>query len=347
MSEAWEYLSGVVATQWGNGLFQWYFYLGILAVLLTEKRRAVRIVLGWFPLLFLLAAYTPFFGQLVARVVQRKEGAYLSRLFGFIPLFYVVAHGAAGLLARWKDGAKFLGVCGVAAVIVLSGDSVYHQFWMRPAENPEKAPADAVQIVSALREADPAEGLCVAAPQELAVYLRQLDPRLTTPYARYENKIGRALAAQAMDPEQVMAWAGAQAVDVLAVWKNEDTRADFAWGGWTPFAETDGCLLYRVTGVPRVVRELDDRRRVTREAYLDAEGNPVVGKKGYVAIRYDYNEAGDVVRESYFGPDGLPMIHEGRVYASREFIDDGQKKILIRYYDTDGQLVMEKRQKRK
>ena len=344
MSEFWASLSETVSTHWGTGPFQWYFYLGILLVLTLERRKAVRIVLGWLPLLFLLAVYTPFSSRLMALAVDRKEGAYLSRLFTFIPLFYVMAHGAVLLLSRLKDGAKFLGVCAISAVIVLSGDSVYHQFWMHPAENPEKVPRDAAEIAAALAAEEGT--LCVAAPKELSVYLRQLDARLTTPYARYENKIGRELAKSRPDPENVMTWAGLQAVDVVAVWNSEDTRADFTDAGWDPFAETTSCLLYRVSGVPRKTRELDEKRRVISETWWDEKGNPADVQKGYVTIRYEYNDVGEVIRESYFDGSGQPMIHEGRVYASREYIDDGQEKILIRYYDTEGSLVMEKRKKR-
>ena len=40
------------------------------------------------------------------------------------------------------------------------------------------------------------------------------------------------------------------------------------------------------------------------------------------------------------------MKKRKRGYASQEFIDDGQDKILVRYYDLKGRLVKETRQKR-
>ena len=147
MSAFRDYLSSVVSVHWGNSPFQFFFYLGILLVLLLEKRREVRVVLGWLPLLFLLVIYNPLFGQVLSRVIPSKSWAYLSRLFTFVPLFYVVAHGAVLLLSRLKDGAKFLCVCLLGAVIALSGESVYHQYWMRPAANAEKAQTDAVEMV--------------------------------------------------------------------------------------------------------------------------------------------------------------------------------------------------------
>ena len=54
-----------------------------------------------------------------------------------------------------------------------------------------------------------------------------------------------------------------------------------------------------------------------------------------MTIRTEYNDAGDVIRESYFDGEGRPMIHEGRVYASREFIDDGQPKNMTEYNTED------------
>ena len=345
MSAFRDYLSSVVFIHWGNSPFQFFFYLGILLVLLLEKRREVRVVLGWLPLLFLLVIYNPLFGQVLSRVIPSKSWAYLSRLFTFVPLFYVVAHGAVLLLSRLKDGAKFLCVCLLGAVIALSGESVYHQYWMRPAANAEKAQTDAVEMVDLLRSQG--ENLCVAAPQEVSVYLRQLDANLLTPYGRYVNKLGKALGSEAPDPLQVMTWAGEQAVDVLAVWNREGIRESFAAGGWEPFAETSNCLLYTVSGVPRWVRTVDEKRRLASKTTLDAEGNPVLNENGYVTIRYEYDDAGMLVRQSYYDENGQPMKRYKKKYASQEFIDDGQEKILVRYYDLEGNLVKEGRQKRK
>lgn len=345
MSKAWDYLSEVIFTHWGGGLFQWYFYLGILLVLILERRREVRIVLGWVPLLFLLMVYNPLFGKVLSIVIDQKQGAYLSRLFTFIPLFYVIAHGAVLLLSRLKDGNKFVCVCLLGAVIVFSGDSIYHQYWMRPAVNPEKAQRDALETVEILR--DRGKNLCVAAPQEVAVYLRQLDATLLTPYGRYVKNLGRALGEEETDPVQVMTWAGKQAVDVIVVWDREQVRSAFAGMGWDPFAQTTNCLLYQVSGVPRWVRTVDEKRRITSKTTLDAEGHPVVNDKGYATIRYEYNDAGMLIRQSYYDESGQPMKKTGKKYASQEFVDDGQEKILVRYYDLKGQLVKEARQKRK
>ena len=345
MSKALDYLSEVISTHWGGGPFQWYFYLGILLVLIFERRREVRIMLGWVPLLFLLGVYNPLFSRLLSIVIAKKQGAYLSRLFTFIPLFYVMAHAGALLASRLREGNKFLCVCLLGTVIVFSGDSVYHQYWMRPAVNPEKAQRDAVETVEILRERG--ENLCVAAPQEVAVYLRQLDADLLTPYGRYVNKLGKALAEENPDPEQIMTWAGEQAVDVLVAWNREGVRAAFTGAGWEPFAETTNCLLYQVSGVPRWVRTVDAKRRIASKTKLDAENRPVLNENGYVTICYEYNEAGRLIRQSYYDETGKPMKRAGKKYASQEYIDDGQDKILVRYYDLEGNLVKEGRQKRK
>ena len=144
-----------------------------------------------------------------------------------------------------------------------------------------------------------------------------------------------------------MTWAGEQAVNVLAVWNREGIRESFAAGGWEPFAETSNCLLYTVSGVPRWVRTVDEKRRLASKTTLDAEGNPVLNENGYVTIRYEYDDAGMLVRQSYYDENGQPMKRYKKKYASQEFIDDGQEKILVRYYDLEGNLVKEGRQKRK
>lgn len=345
MNEYREYLSGVISNEWGSSAYQWFFYLGILAVLLLAKRREVRIALGWVPLLFLAVIYNPLFARLLDHFVSASNSAYLSRFFTFIPLLYVISCGAVLLLSRLKEGAKFLCVCLVGAAMVFSGSSMYRQGWMHPAENPEKAPAEAVETVRIL-EGLPKEDLCVAAPQGIAVYLRQLDAGLTAPYTRYLNKLGRALAEEEPDPVQVMTLAGEQSVDVVMVKERETTREDFARAGWEPFAETSSCLLYQVTGVPRVLRTLNAERRVASRTALDAEGNPAVGADGYITVRYEYDGEGKVVLEAYYDAQGRPVKLEGKKYASIEYIRDGELPTLLRYYDEAGNLVREKRRKK-
>ncbi len=346
MSGYWEYLSGVISVEWGSSRFQWFFYLSILLVLLLEKRRAIRVILGWFPLLFLAVVYNPLFSGILSLFVNKNLSAYLSRLFTFIPLLYVMAYGAMLLLSKAKDDRKFICVCFASFLIVLFGSHMYHQGWMHPAENPEKVPRDAKEAVSVLGTLQD-EDLCVAAPQEIAVYLRQLDARLVTPYTRYANKLGRELMEEQPDPVRVMTWAGEQAVDVVIIREGETTRGDFEKAGWKPFAETSSYLLYQVTGVPRLLRTLNKERRIASRTTLDAAGNPVLGKKGYVTVRYEYNEAGDVIRVSYFDETGQPMIRKGKKYASVEYVDHGEAAILVRYYDLEGNLIKEKQRKRK
>ena len=346
MSAFWHDLSGVVSTHWGNGFFQWYFYLGILLVLLLEKRRSIRLVLGWAPLLFLAIVYNPLFSRALALVISKKQGAYMARMFTFIPLFYVCAHGAVLALSRLKDASKFLCVCLVGAAIALSGDSVYHQYWMRPATNLEKAQQDAVDVAALLRDREKPD-LCVAAPKEVAVYLRQLDAELVTPYTRYANRLGRALGEEAPDPAAIMTKAGQMAVDQIVIWNREGTREAFARAGWEPIAETTNCLVYSVSGVPRLVKTFNAQRLLAARTTLDAQGNPTLSEKGYVTIRYEYDDAGTLKRVSYYDEADQPMQKENEKYASIEYIDDGEEKLLARYYDLEGNLVAEKRRKRK
>lgn len=346
MSGYWEYLSGVVSVEWGSSYYQWFFYLGIILVLLLEKRKSVRVVLGWFPLLFLFVVYNPLFSGFVSIFVNSNLGAYLSRFFTFIPLIYVIACGAVLLLSKAKNEGKFVFVCLVSAVIFLSGSHMYHQGWMHPADNSEKVPRDAKEAVSILDSLQDGD-LCVAAPQEIAVYLRQLDARLVMPYSRYVNKLGRLLAEKGPDPVQVMTWAGEQAVDIIIVRERESTRKDFADAGWEPFAETSSCLLYQVSGVPRVLRSLNENRRIASKTTLDASGNPVLGSKGYVTICYEYNQAGKVIRESYFDGAGQPMLRNKKKYASVEYVYEGEENTLIRYYGLEGNLVRERQKKKK
>ncbi len=82
----------------------------------------------------------------------------------------------------------------------------------------------------------------------------------------------------------------------------------------------------------------DEQGNIIRMAYLDENGQPVMGPGGYAYIEYDYNGDDYKIKEAYYDTDGQLVLGYGvYAYVEYEYNEDGQI-IKEAYYDTDGQL---------
>ena len=53
-------------------------------------------------------------------------------------------------------------------------------------------------------------------------------------------------------------------------------------------------------------RELNEKKQVVSQTFVDAAGNPIVTTDGYATVKRSYDEAGNVVSEERFDADGQP-----------------------------------------
>ena len=102
------------------------------------------------------------------------------------------------------------------------------------------------------------------------------------------------------------------------------------------------------SGAHMVTRSFNDLKQKTEESYFDTDENPVLIDKGYAVIRFEYDEAGNVVCERYYddskGSDGSEKpepiaLASGAHMVTRSF-NDLKQKTEERYFDTDENPVL-------
>jgi len=291
---------------WQGSFYRYIFYASVILILIFEKRTTYKIVLGFFPLLITVGLFNPVTSAVVALFFSKPD-VYYVRLFSVIPLFYCMAHAATLMIKKTTGAVKLALVCVSAVIIIVAGHSIYREPWMERAENPEKVPTEAVKVVEAIpREKS---NVCVAFPDPLYLYARQIDASIQMPYGRElsgnSNPLLNELNNPVPDPLVVMTQAGNAAVDYVVVNKSDDSVACFANSGHVPVAETDQYCIYPVTGVERKVLEYNDKRQIISNTACDAQGNPTYSANRVITKYVIENDRlGNDIKTEYYDRNG-------------------------------------------
>lgn len=327
---------------WRGSPFQWLFYLGILLTLVFEKRKMLRIVFGWVPLCYLICMFNPLCLKLLNLVgTGAKTNQYFARLFSFMPLMTVVARGAT-LLPRvlrrvGNEWLKLFGVAAVCGILCVAGHNVYLEPWLVRTDNYAKVPQDTIDIVEAVKDDAPAR---IAPIGENAVYIRQIAD-VITPYGRTMSEFGDMLSLNPPDVPAVMERAGHDDVDYVVVKNKKATLRAFSKNGFAPLALTDRYALFKVEGVERLRRALNEKRLVTSVTNTDAGGNAQRTQAGYTTVEYRYDRDQRPVKETYLDQSGNPFVFsEGYTSICRSYYLNGKVKAVSYLDGTDSPVMV-------
>lgn len=322
---------------WRGNAYQWFFYAAILLVLIFEKRKTIRIVFGWAPVLYLALMFNPICIKAL-NLAGLSNPAYFARLFSFMPLMYVIARGFTILLMTRNNWIKLVGVCLTCTVICLTGKNIYGETWLTKADNLEKVPQETLDILEAI-DADENQNVSIAPIDASAVYIRQVAD-VITPYGRNVGGLGRLLEMDPPDAQQVMEKAGFWCVDYVMVHRTDSTISAFEEQGYEPYALTENYALFKVEGVPRIKQILNENRQIVSESYYDETGELAVTGNGYTTILYEYGPTNQVDKQSYYDVDGNQFCFpEGYTSVRNEHYTNGKTKSLA-YLDKNGNPVL-------
>ena len=317
---------------WGDDIYQVWFYVAVVLILLLERRKMSKRIWGFYSLLFLVSLFNPISYSLVKKVTS-GSWQYFTRLFSMLPLPFVLGVGTlllmdwiCGKLTKtkslheepesneeseaqvhnlWIPVLKLAMTTGICALIIFGGTDVYQEPWMQPAQNIEKVPSETISICQMLHKE---EGVTIAVPSSLSSYIRQIDATFFTPYGRYVNGLGKELSKEHPNPLIAMRTAGLHACDYIVILNNPVNILAFREKGWDPYSVHGNYLIYKVEHVARVLNHYNDRHQLIYKTFLDAEDNPDLEKYGYAGIRYEYDESGNTNKVTYVNDIGEPMI---------------------------------------
>lgn len=234
----------------GTGLIVIWFLLSLVYLFVTEKRKHVRIVFVYVPVVLLLLFFNPIF----ARVIYNYIGDEVYyRVLWLLPITIVIAYTAVEICGRLEGKKKTAFALLSAVLIMVSGSCIYRNPYFRKAENIYHVPQSVVEICDAIE----VEGREVKAvfPAELLQYVRQYSPVVVMPYGReltverWNNAIGTelyaAMEAESIDAEQLARIAKQELCAYIILPEDKEIKGNLSEFDYDVFGHTEGYMIYK------------------------------------------------------------------------------------------------------
>ena len=163
----------------GTGLIMIWFLVSLLYLWITEKRKHIRIMFLYVPLLLLLIFFNPFVSHLVSSLA---DGEIYYRILWLLPVTPVTAYAVVTFCGKLSGYKKYVGISAAIIVFMISGSLIYQNPHFQKAENVYHVPQSVVDICDAIEV--PGREVMAAFPGELLQYVRQYSPVVCMPYGR-------------------------------------------------------------------------------------------------------------------------------------------------------------------
>lgn len=250
----------------GTGMIVIWYLIALLYLWMKEKRRYMRILFIYMPVVLLVLYFNPLFAQLVYKVTG-DEVYY--RILWLLPITVVIAYTCVcitGCIAQvkppqgslfhvWRGLPADLAALCMAGALAVSGSLIYSSPLFSKAENLYHVPDSVVHICDAINV--PGREVMAAFPLDLVPYVRQYSAFVCMPYGRemtvdrwnYHDPLCDALEQDPVDLEVLVPLAREAACHYCILPAGRKLTGDPQAFGWTWFAEIDGYVIYRDSAV--------------------------------------------------------------------------------------------------
>ncbi|MCM1045115.1 MAG: hypothetical protein NC417_06370 [Candidatus Gastranaerophilales bacterium] len=232
----------------GTGLVVIWFGLSLLYLFLREKRKMVRILFVYVPVILLLIFFNPLFAKLVYRFADAEV---YYRILWLLPITPVIAYVVIDLFGQLAGKGRWVFAGAAAVLLMISGSLIYQNPFFHKAENWYHIPQNVVDICDIIK----VEGREVMAvfPIELLQYVRQYDGTVCMPYGREVtvdrwNKWGflcDAMEAEETDAAQLADLARGQGCHYIILAQDKNIVGTLAEYDYVVFGQVDGYVIYK------------------------------------------------------------------------------------------------------
>ncbi|MCI9141455.1 MAG: hypothetical protein HFH87_02395 [Lachnospiraceae bacterium] len=262
----WKDIVALFREYMGTGLIVIWFVISLIYLWINEKRKDLRILFLYMPVILLLLYFNPLFAELIYGVVGEE---IYYRILWLLPVTVVIAYTCVsvyGQLAAGRQSQKdkagatewFCALC-MAGIIVVSGSYIYASPAFSRAENLYHVPESVVHICDAINV--PGREVMALFPAELVQYVRQYSPVTCMPYGRdatvdrwnYYPPICAEMDAEVIDLEKLVPLAREEGCHYSILPADKELLGKPEDYGWVRFGETDGYVIYRDSSVELVV----------------------------------------------------------------------------------------------
>lgn len=236
----------------GTGLIVIWFLLAIIYLLVNEKRKYIRILFVYMPVILLFLFFNPLFAKLFIGILGDE---IYYRFLWLLPITPMLAYACVGVCekvkeSRGKGAAGVLALC-MAVIVAFSGSFIYNNRFFYKAENQYHMPDSVVHICDAI--IIPGREVMAAFPPELVQFVRQYSPLVRMPYGREsivgqwseDSEIYDLMMAEEIDLEALNQAVLERDCHYVILHSDRKVNGNFADCKWELYCETDGYFVYR------------------------------------------------------------------------------------------------------
>lgn len=244
----WSHVLNLLQEYMGTGLIVIWFLISLLYLGIVEKRKHIRILFIYVPLILLLVFFNPVFARLV---FETAGDEIYYRILWLLPITAVIAFAVVELWGRLEGMKKRLFLMCSVLVIAVSGSYIYSNEYFSRAENIYHVPQTVVDICDAIE----VEGREVKAifPLEMLQYVRQYSPVICMPYGREIlvdswtswNKLYDVMEVEVIDPKEMAEGCREQWVVYIILPEDKQIDGRLEDYDFEVFARIDEYVVYK------------------------------------------------------------------------------------------------------
>lgn len=245
----------------GTGLIVIWYVICLIYLWIREKRKYIRVLLLYAPVLLLLIYFNPLFAGLIYGLVGDE---IYYRILWLLPMTVVIAYtctciyGQIAEQERGRSRADLFALCAVG-MIAVSGSFIYSSPLFSRAENSYHVPDSVVHICDAIQV--PGREVMAAFPLELVPYVRQYSSTTCMPYGRemtverwnYYNPLSEVMEQEIIETEELVSLCREAECHFCILPEKKKTTEDPEKYGWISILNTDGYIVYRDPAIELII----------------------------------------------------------------------------------------------
>lgn len=248
MRELWVTANEVFRLYMGTGLIVIFFLVALVYLLLAEKRKSIRIMFVYVPIILLLLFYNP---MVIYLFHEYADSEIYYRLLWLLPVTMVLAYAVVKIYGMLQGKKRYLWAATAALVLMTSGSLIYENQYFKIAQNAYHVPQSVVEICDAI-EVEGREVMAVF-PGELIPYVRQYSALVCMPYGReiavdrwnYYTELYDVMEAEVIDAKRLSALAREHACAYIVLPDRKETDGDLNEYSYEDFGAVEGYVIYK------------------------------------------------------------------------------------------------------
>lgn len=166
----------IITEYMGSGFYVILYGLALIWLLIREKDRLVRFLLGWLPLLLLLIYLCPVYYRIYVLHLD-SHGTYYRNLW-LLPMGVTIAYAACSLIRSHRR----IGAVIICGLLVVCGSFAFTS--SAKVQNTYHIPQYCIDLCDAMEQDIEGVNVYACVPLELLFYVRQYDADINLVYGR-------------------------------------------------------------------------------------------------------------------------------------------------------------------